>query len=464
MLRSRLLLLFLLSVPFLSAEDEAQPLELIKPRAEIAGRSTDSSESVIVEGSENAIRARILSIAMDIREETYRLMGLNENTQEFTVKINLHGEVGEDAPKVLSKKSFSIVAGTLFLTLDLHLSKGVNEKLLERDLTELFLYEIGMQQVNLKGEDDLSFRIPLWLSTGVLESIRWKKDKVDRQLYARLYKQQSIYPMEELLAEESLDEGEGMMNHAFQVSSGVLVMALLNQPQGKEGLYSLLKEAPSYEGEPKLLISKHFPDTTLSKNSLAKWWSLQLITMSQRPAENLYSIAETEKELTKILSIEITDKEGIHVVEPRDYLELKNYSLLAASTEGTRVINQLSLLQSKCFPAYRELIGGYQQVLIRVIKAPEKKRFWHFFTKDDEDKMSVSEMLVRVEQERAILARLGERITDYLNWYQLERADNQAGAFDDYLQLKNTLEKASPSDGGHISQYLDDIELMFQRD
>ena len=259
----RITVFLLLAVAGNSQNAQLIPIE---PVAEAEGRSMDSTESIIIVGSEQEVRSRILGIAMDIREEVYGLVGLNENTQEHALEVNLYGEFGESPPQRLSKKSFEITAGRLNLRLDLHLAKGVNEELLEQDLTELFLYEIGMREVDMKEQTELAFRLPHWLTHGVLEAVRWNKDQVDRQLYARLYKQQAIYPMEELLEEENVEADSGIMNHAFKVSSGVLVKALLNQPQGKEGLLALLKEAPSYDGEKKLLISKHFPDTTLSKD------------------------------------------------------------------------------------------------------------------------------------------------------------------------------------------------------
>jgi len=101
-------------------------------------------------------------------------------------------------------------------------------------------------------------------------------------------------------------------------------------------------------------------------------------------------------------------------------------------------------------------------VLMEILEEPKRKSFWSFFSKEDKEQLTLETMLARLKQEREILSALGVRITDYLNWYQLEQPENHDGEFGDYLQLKEDLENAPSSDGGYLSQYLDDMERLYK--
>lgn len=445
----------------------SQEAQILSPESRskvLPKTSTDASDLLVVMGDDNEIRSRILSLMIDVKKDLYALFGLYGNTQEHVVEVSLYGEEGGSAPALLIKKGFSELAGEYKLTLDVHLSKGISEENLREALTELFLYEIGMKEFTPSSDDELSLKIAPWVTKGVREAIKWKTNTNEPALYARLFRQKAVYSIEELLSVDADDEN-GETDQIFQVSSGVLVMALLNQPQGKEGLLSLIKEAPTYGGEQRQLISKHFPDMTLSKTSLSKWWSLQLLTMSERTADKLYTISETERELARILDIRITGADGeTYGYSPDSYSEMKKHGNLVRNPRLIEVMNNLSLLQTKAFPPYRPLIGGYQQSLVRVIgKKKRKKPFWSFFTTSDEEELSAAEMLSRLEFERGIFLELGKRTTDYLNWYELETGDSSEGDFDEYLKLKKDLENSSSSDGGHIAKYLDDIEKLYKK-
>ncbi len=451
---------------FCFAQNEAKLVPLIDSKPTVQ-TSIDNTQNIVVSGSSSAVRSRVLNIAMNERQELYQLLGLKEDSQKLKINIGLYGEEGDPIPPVLIKKGFALAQGSISLSLDVHLAHGVNENRLEQAVIELLLYELGLQDYTFGPDEPLKLKLKPWIAQGVRETIQWKSDRTDRALYARLFEQQSIYPLDELMNEERFDDSLEVLDVAFQVSSGALVMALVNQPQGEQGLLDFVKEAITYEGEQKSLLTKHFPNSTLSKNSLAKWWALQLASMSQNPAENLLTIEHSEEELKQALILKMNDAEGVlQNLPPERYHEIPTFPENTQKLSVTLMYNRLSILQSRSFPSYRPIISGYQAVLMELIgesTLQKKKSFWSLFSFKKSDEIDTDVMLATLAEERQILAKLGQRTTDYLNWYQLERPETQGENFADFLEVKQGLENTTPSDGGHISRYLNDVEAMYER-
>ena len=429
--------------------------------------TVDTKRKIIVQGSNSAIRSRILGIAVDQRDQLYSLLNLDKDAQKLPLNITLYGAEGDKAPPLTFKKSFNIIQGRINLTLAVHLARGIDESLLEQTILELLLYELGLQEHTFQPTDTLEVSLKPWLLNGVKEALNWNNDRSDRALYASIFEQQSIYPLDALLEEDNLEGNIELIVTAFQVSSGALVMALSNQPQGKAGLASMIKQAATYEGEQRNLLTQHFPESTLSKNSLAKWWALQLASMSQNPAEELFTIKMTEESIDEALLVEITDFDGnTHELSPERYHELLNFDKNSQKASAAKTYNTLSVLQSRAFPSYRSLIAGYQQVLFAIIEesSPAKKSFWAYFKRKKEaEPLDTHQMLQTLSEERAIIAKLGERTTDYLNWYQLEQPEGQGKNFENFLRVQESLNTPPPSDNSHISKYLDDIQKIYER-
>ncbi len=440
----------------------AQPTDA---RITVQERTSEVGERIVISGSTGKLRGELLRIAQRQREQLYALLGLADSSQQHQITVQLYGTPGDPAPAKLLRQGFTIVQGQISLNLAVHLAHGIHEELLEQALVQLLLYEMGLRDKTFTPDDALTLSLRPWLVQGIREAMQWQDDRADRALYARLFQQQSIYPLDTLLAEEQFNNDLEALDVAFRVSSGALVMALMNQPQGKAGLTNLIKEAASYAGEPRNLLTKHFPKSTLSKNSLAKWWALQLASMSQAPAEELLTIAQSEAELQSALIVNIRDADGrAQSLPPARYLELTAYPKNAQQISVAQTYNRLALLQSRVFPSYRPIIGGYLDVLYKIIDAPAKKRrglLSLFSRKRDTPAETAAQMLHALTAERQIISKLGERTTDYLNWYSLERPEQQGEQFQDYLKLKERLSETSSSDGGPISQYLDAIEALY---
>jgi len=57
-----------------------------------------------------------------------------------------------------------------------------------------------------------------------------------------------------------------------------------------------------------------------------------------------------------------------------------------------------------------------------------------------------------------------ERARDYLDWYEITRARDTSGLFDDYMRLKGRLENKPQRRDDHLAAYLDRLNKIFERE
>ena len=200
-----------------------------------------------------------------------------------------------------------------------------------------------------------------------------------------------------------------------------------------------------------LLLRRHFPELNLSETSLAKWWALQL---AQKGALNLLTdvlaIPRTEETLAEALQLDFRTPEGIVQRKP-----ITAWPELAALEEPERASavrqaqDALVRLSYRCFPSYRPLLAEYQIVLASI--AQNK-------TAD------VAQKLATLEETRASMVERTARARDYLDWFEITRARQTSGVFDDYLKLKERLKSNPHHRDDGISRYLDQMDRVFYRE
>lgn len=294
--------------------------------------------------------------------------------------------------------------------------------------------------------------VPPWLVEGLREATAWRLNQSDRRLYETLFKTGGLYKLDEVFA---LDGGryedlDGAMRAAFRVSSGALVMALLEQPQGKTGFIAFLNEVAEFQGEMPALLRKHFPELNLSETSLSKWWALQLANIGgQNLATDIFTVSKTEENLNEALRLNFRTPEGI--IQQK---ELGAWQEIAPLPEAERV-NSVRLAQDslvrlsyRCFPSYRPLLSEYQIVLGSIAKNK---------TKD------VPSQLTALAERRAVMTAKERRAKDFLDWFEITRARETSGAFDDYMRLKERLKSNPHRRTDDLSKYLDRMDVIFSR-
>lgn len=446
---------WLVSAALAAAEDPPRAIQVTEPPVQPAAiadeRVFSSSMQFRVSGGDSLTRGTVAMMAEETKGELLDLTG-EEDAWRVPVSIVLHGKAGDPLPARTIVTSLLVVAGVRELKLDKHLGPGIEQERLKRAVTAMLLYERALK-ANAGGGTDAPLVVPPWLSDGLREATAWRLNQSDRRLYATLFRQGGLFKIDEIfsLTEKAFENLDGATRAAFRVSCGALVMALLEQPQGREGFRSFLTEVAAYEGEMPGLLRKHFPELNLSETSLAKWWALQL---ANKGALNLltdvFTIGQTEAALAEALQLDFRDEEGIirrkELVAWPELAPLQESARLAAVRLARDALVRLSY---RCFPSYRPLLARYQVILNDIAKNKTE---------------GVAQALAELEETRATMVTRATRARDYLDWFEITRARRTSGAFDDYLRLKEEL-KSNPhrrKDG--MSEYLDRMDAIFHRD
>ena len=159
---------------------------------------------------------------------------------------------------------------------------------------------------------------------------------------------------------------------------------------------------------------------------------------------DILTIQQTETALAEALRLNFRTAEGI--IQQK---ELAAWPELAALKEPERIAavrlaqDALVRLSYRCFPSYRPALTEYQTALAAIAKNK---------TKD------IAERLATLEETRATMVARAARARDYLDWFEITRARETSGDFDDYLRLKERL-KANPHHRkDDLSDYLDRMD------
>lgn len=438
-----------------AAEEPPRAIQVAEPpaAAQNAGDATVFSRSgqFRVTGGDAMVRGTVALLAEETKDELLRLTG-EEDKWKVPVTLHLHGRAGDPLPARTIAMRLIVVEGVKTLRLDIHLSRGIEHERFKRSITAALLYGRALA-ADAGSDEDHALSVPPWLADGLREASAWRLNQTDRRLYEALFKHGGLFRIGEIFAvdDREFENLDGATRAAFRVSSGALVMALLEQPQGKEGFRAFLSEAAAFEGEMPTLLRRHFPELNLSETSLAKWWALQLAAKGGiNLLTDILTIPQTETALAEALRLHFRTPEGIiqqkEIAAWPELAQLELQERVAAIRPAEDALVRLSF---RCFPSYRPLLKEYQLVLADIAR-----------NRTDE----VAERLVALDETRVTMNARAARARDYLDWFEITRAREISGAFDDYQRLKDRLKANPHSRKDDLSAYLDRMDRLFHRE
>lgn len=427
------------------------------PSAEFADRptteqsvTTSQSRQFRLSGAEPKLRGTLSFLAEEAKTD---FLGLSKEKDQWKVPISLilHGQQGDAIPKRSIVIDLQWGEDGFKLYIHVHLAQGIDQERLRSAILTALVYEKSLRTIK-PGPLEERLLVRPWLIEGLSEVIQWRRGKSDRRLYQTIFQAGGLYQLEEMLdvSQQQYDDSDSAMRAAFRVSAGGLMMALLEQPSGHEAFRSFMGEAAQFGGDMPVLLRKHFPGLNLSQKSLEKWWALQMANQARNSLSEVLSIPDTETSLAQALKLRFRDEQGI----ARDR-ELSAWKELAALDEGARFFGvrhaeeELVRLSYRCFPSYRRLLLEYQLVLQAIVK-PNKK-------------IDIAKKLSELEETRLLMSQRGKRAVDYLDWFEITRARETSGVFDDYMKLKKRLDQGLLRGSDHLSRYLDKAEKIYQR-
>lgn len=426
----------------------AVPAEDLLPKFDGAATVFSSSEQFRISGGDALARGTAANLAEQAKDELLRLTE-EKDVWKVPIRIGLRGEKGDPVPKretVLMPPTFDESGYRLELLVNL--SRDLRSEPFKRAVTEALVYARNLND-RPKTESDVPLTVPPWVVEGLREASAWRLKQTDRKLYDALFRHGGLFKLEDLFALSEADyvSIDAASRAAFRISAGALMMALIEQPDGKTGIRDFLAELAGYQGEMPSLLRKHFPDLNLSESSLAKWWQLQLANKGTAPLTESLSVMQTERLLDEALRLRHKDGEGVIREIPISEWESLGEMKEADRIEAVRLAqDDLLRLSYRSFPSYRMLLLEYQSLLSDFVKTDTKGM--------------VGSLQALVETRRIMISK-AERARDFLDWFEITRARETSGAFDDYLSLKARLKNQPNTRTDTLSKYLDRLDPLF---
>jgi hypothetical protein len=435
----------------IAPQEVVQASELVGPRAPEVTRS--GSGQFFVLGSHGQLRSSIAMEADEVRRSLLKVMAQREDVGKYPVVIQLHGAASDKPPPRRVAAGIFTFEGVFRPQLDVHVGGGVDNPRLRRAVMEILIYERSLRPLEA-GLVERPLVVRPWLVDGLLEAAAWADEQGDRKLYESVCKSGTLMDFNALFTtrEADIELMDGVTRAAFRASAGALVMALLEQPLGREGFQKLISEVAVFEGDVAILLRKHFPGMNLTVTSLSKWWALQMANRSDAQLTEALSVAETEAALDRALVLFSRNAQGELTERP-----LSEYGFieeLKTQAEREAALNPaqdgLVQLSHRCFPSYRPLVVGYGAVLSAL-----------YHKKTDK----VAAQLEKLAGMRAVMSAKAACAGDYLDWFEITRARETSGEFQDYLDLKKRLDAQTVRPRTDpLGKYMDDVEGYFRRD
>ena len=424
----------------------AVPVEDLLPQFSDDEAVVSRSEQFKIYGGKSADRGTAANLAEETKDELLRLTE-EKDEWKIPIRIRMLGEKGEEVPERETALRLVYNANRYEVIVYVNLSRGLRKKPFKRVVMDALVYAMGLRERSF--EEDVPFTVPPWVVEGLSEATAWRLKRSDRKLYDAVFRSGGFFKMDDLF---SLTDGDyatidGASRAAFRVSSGALMMALLEQQGGKDGIRGFLGELAAYGGEMPVLLRRHFPDLNLSESSMAKLWMLQLANKGTAPLTESLGVVQTEAALVAALKLRFTDAEGVFQEVP-----IEDWQVVAAMEDAERIEavrpadEELVRLSYRSFPSYRLLLMEYQGILEDLAEG------------ETED---IATSLQALGTTRGTMREKAEQARNFLDWFQITRARETSGAFEDYLRLKAQLKSRTNQRRDHISEYLDRLEPLF---
>ena len=380
--------------------------------------SVSASKQFHVTGMDSLLAGAIATRADSIRTALVKILKQPDEWKNNII-IRLVGEPGSPVPANPIRMQTVIVGNTLSYNIFIHLGRGINQDRLRHAIVSTLLYEMMLRTVDPEGLPD-EVTLPPWLIAGLEQAVLWHTNEADRAMYSTL----------------------------FQQSGSALVLSLLNQENGPEGMKQLLDQAILGNDDPRNLIKRHFPQLNLTPSSLHKWWTLQLSRMATPPLTETLTITETERHLQEALTLVKYDPDTRTTVTfPLDNLDQAN-SLTDLNRQLSNISGSLLNLSRRSFPAYRPVIVEYAKLVALMQTGKINGR-------------EAAPKIRQLREIRELSMKTARRVRDYMDWYEINTRSGTGKTFASYAAAVKLLREQEQPANTPISRYLDDIEKLY---
>ncbi len=144
--------------------------------------------------------------------------------------------------------------------------------------------------------------LPDWVLTGVTQALDFRSRSRPSAFFAAVFQRGQVYSVGKLLSADPA-QLDSLSRGIYETSSCALVLALLDQPDGQLRFAKFLNSLALDNKPDRDLLKDSFPTLMASRNSLEKWWSLQMATLATPAALEILSVEDTESKFNEALSL-----------------------------------------------------------------------------------------------------------------------------------------------------------------
>jgi hypothetical protein len=269
------------------------------------GSSTSASKQFVVHGGDLNLRSSFCLLSEDTSVSLGRLL---KDEAKFAIPVvvvlKTPPEVSQEGPPITTSIS-QLAHGGFHLQMNVQMRPDFRSEDFSRELVRVLLAERI-----LRNHQELSTQrqrvLPDWLLTGVTQAMEFRSRSRPSALFAAVFRSGQVYSIDRILAADPA-QLDALARGIYETSSCALVLALLDQPDSSLRFGKFLNALATDNKPDRELLQQHFPTLGISKNSLEKWWTLEMAHLATPTAMETMSVSETEEALDNALTLRFTE-------------------------------------------------------------------------------------------------------------------------------------------------------------
>jgi hypothetical protein len=412
-------------------------------RAASLDRSISPSQQFVVYGSDELSRGVISDLAE--RTKTNLLAVLRQSDQWKTpIVINVR-HLQANLPDVPSAAlHFSQTGFGLKIQLDLTVGADLGRAAVERELLRAILLEIVYRKQPALAPGTAYVEPPVWLVYGLLAAAPGR----DRApLVEALSIDENAASLRSFLRQSrTVSELDSPARELYSAYSLVLMRLLLNTTNGHARLARYIDRLSHASNDPLADLESQFPEIAGEKGE--KRWKSEIARLSAQRNSELFSYAETERRLNRLIGMKISeDPRSGEPLRLDDFGSRKRKISRSDAAALVRFGNKLLLLSAQSNPILVPVIQEYREIVFLLARRKNRR---------------IAARLSRVESLQGQISERMMDIDDYMNWFEAAKMKTSSGLFAGYLHAAENQTEERPRRQDPISVYLDALEEEVQ--
>jgi hypothetical protein len=414
------------------------------PWDDLHQRSVSRSRQFIIYSPDPNARSAVAMAAEDAKDKFLQLLDTNDDWKHPIVIDLSQQQTGDpSAPPSLVrlvstedgfKVEFNIVLG------DDPRAAHFPQQLIRALLLE-YAYRNQTRFIQAGGA---YFEPPAWLMDGIASLTADPDPDTGSSLFQSLIDSGKTPTLADFLEENPAEIDDTPSRRLYSACSMSLVRLLTEMPGGRAQMRDYIRHWPGPNADAEAELRKAFPSVDTGGQSLEKWWTLGLASLSAEDRYMGLSLAETGQKLDAALTFDVVmTKAG-----RKERFTLDQYPQFAKAIGGKAALAALSgrlvSLETQCNPLLREVVLGYEELAVQLSHHQSR----HFQAR-----------LTALAEYRKKLTEHMDQIADYLNWFEATQRTQDSGSFDEYVRTADAMDKVQdPQRNDAITKYMDGVE------